>query len=247
MNSNKTALILTSTIDPKGIKFLERTNIQNRYDDYKKAFIFWINNKLINNIIFIENSGYDLTFFKKKALESKKNIEVITCKINNDFDRSYGKGYGEYLSLKKIFETSKIAENNDYFIKVTGRHIIKNFNQIYKDIFQDDNEIYLNLKNNLKLADSTIFGGSKLFFTKYLIHETSKTNDSKNIFFEHATASATLKAITNGLQFSQIKVYADIDGYIGTNNKKIENNIFKKIKLFFYGKLKKFFFKNSRY
>ena len=86
MDSNKTALILTSTIDPKGIKFLERTNIQDRYDDYKKAFIFWINNKLINNIIFIENSGYDLTFFKKKALESKKNIEVITCQLNNDFD-----------------------------------------------------------------------------------------------------------------------------------------------------------------
>ena len=30
MDSNKTALILTSTIDSKGIKFLERTNIQDR-------------------------------------------------------------------------------------------------------------------------------------------------------------------------------------------------------------------------
>ena len=36
-----------TSIDPKGIKFLERTNIQNRYDDYKKAFIFWINNKIL--------------------------------------------------------------------------------------------------------------------------------------------------------------------------------------------------------
>ena len=77
--------------------------------------------------------------------------------------------------------------------------------------------------------------------------ETKKTNDTIGKFFEHCVADAALKAIADGMTFSQLSTYADIDGYIGTNNKKLRYNIFKKIKLFFFGKIKSYFFEHKKY
>jgi len=242
------SLILTCAIDPKGMPNLIRNNIEDRLNDYKKSFNFWSTNKEIDKIIFIENSGYDLGYFKKKAQElSNKQIELISSTVNNNYDRSLGKGYGEYLCLKEIFDKSKIVNNTNYFIAVTGRHSVKNFSSILSDISSNNSDIYLNLKDNLKFADTNIYGGTKKFFTKYLIPETSKTNDAKNQFFEHCAANATLKAVSDGMTYSQIKVYADIEGFIGTNGKKIRTNIIKKIKLYFFGKLKKYFFNHKRH
>ena len=57
-------IILTSTINPGDMPNLVRKDIETRFNDYKKSFNFWINNKDTNKIIFIENSGYDLAFLK---------------------------------------------------------------------------------------------------------------------------------------------------------------------------------------
>ena len=242
------ALILTCTIDPGNMPNLVRKNIETRLNDYKKSLNFWIKNKDVNKIIFIENSGSDVSYFRNLAKsENNKEIEILSTNSNNSYDKNLGKGYGQYLCLKEVFESSKIAQKTNYFINVTGRYCITNFNLILKDIISNNTNIYINLSNNLKYANPSLFGGSKKFFTNYVLPETKKTNDSLNNIFESCVANATLKAISDGMSLSKTPLYADIQGFIGTNGKQYKQNVFKKIKLFFFRKLKIYFFNHKKY
>ena len=241
-------LILTCTINPIQMPDLVRSDPKIRLQDYKKSFSFWVNNKFVNKIILIENSNFDLSFFREIANNSKdKEIEIISSNSNNTYDKSLGKGYGQYLCLKEIFEKSKIIKTTEYCIDVTGRHCIKNFKTIIDDIEKSQSDIYVNLTDNLKFADANIYGGTKEFFVNYLIPETKKTNDSLNKIFENCVSNATLKAMADGMILSRTPVYAEIDGFIGTNGKKYKQSIIKKIKLYFFQKLKIYFFNHKKY
>ncbi len=241
-------IILTCTINPLQMPNLVRSNPEIRFQDYKKSFNFWVNNMFVNKIILIENSNFDLNYFKEIAKKIKnKKIEIISSNSNNTYNKSLGKGYGQYLCLKEIFDKSQIAKNTKYFIDVTGRHCIKNFKAIIQDIIKNKSDVYINITANLKFADANIYGGTKKFFINYLLPETKETNDSKNKIFENCVANATLKAVSEGMNLSKTPIYADIDGFIGTNGKKYKQNIIKKIKLYFFRKLKIYFFNHKKY
>ena len=242
------SIILTCTVNPIQMPNLVRSNPEIRFQDYKKSFNFWVNNAFVNKIILIENSNFDLSYFNEVAADIKnKEIEIISSNSNNEYDKSLGKGYGQYLCLKEIFDQSQIAKTTKYFIDVTGRHCVKNFKAIIEDIIKNESDIYVNITDNLKFADANIYGGTKKFFINYLLPETKKTNDSQNKIFENCVASATLKAISDGMNLSKTPIYADIEGFIGTNGKKYKQNIIKKIKLFFFRKLKIYFFNHKKY
>ena len=242
------SIILTACIKPIDIPFLNRDSETDRLNDYKETFTKWCQNNLIENIIFIENSGYDLNFFYKKAKEfPKKNIEIMSTNLNNTFEKKLGKGYGEYLCLKEVFEKSKICKNSDFFIKITGRYYINNYSKVFREFEKKRSDIYVCIKNNLTFADSHVFGGSKFFFLNHLIPMASKINDSNGIFMEHCLAKAVLLGVNDNLIFNHFTTYPNIHGIIGTNNKKIKNNFLKKIKLFFLGKIKNYLFSHKKY
>jgi len=248
MKSFDFSIILTCTVNPIQMPNLVRSNPEIRFQDYKKSFNFWVNNAFVNKIILIENSNFDLSYFNEVAEDIKnKEIEIISSNSNNEYDKSLGKGYGQYLCLKEIFDQSQIAKTTKYFIDVTGRHCVKNFKAIIEDIIKSESDIYVNITDNLKFADANIYGGTKNFFINYLLPETKKTNDSQNKIFENCVASATLKAISDGMNLSKTPIYADIEGFIGTNGKKYKQSIIKKIKLFFFRKLKIYFFNHKKY
>ena len=241
-------LILTATINPGNMPDLIRKDIIMRLDDYKKSFEFWLNNSNIKKIIFIENSNSDLSFFHELAKKHKdKEIEILSNNLNSDFDKSLGKGYGQYLCLREVFKNSQLVKNVNYFIDVTGRHCVINFDAILEDINSNKSDIYINLSNNLKFSDANIYAGNKDFFLNYVLPETSKTNDKDGNIFENCIAKAVLKAVSNGLSLSKTPIYPIIDGYIGTNGKEYKYNFFKKIKLYFFRKLKIYFFNHPKY
>jgi hypothetical protein len=242
------SIILTCTVNPIQMPNLVRSSPEIRFQDYKKSFNFWVNNAFVHKIILLENSNFDLSYFNKIAKDIKnKEIEIISSNSNNKYDKSLGKGYGQYLCLKEIFDQSQIVKTTKYFIDVTGRHCVKNFKAIIEDIIKNESDIYVNITDNLKFADANIYGGTKNFFINYLLPETKKTNDSQNKIFENCVASATLKAISDGMNLSKTPIYADIEGFIGTNGKKYKQSIIKKIKLFFFRKLKIYFFNHKKY
>ena len=242
------SIILTACINPINMPFLEHNSVEKRLNDYKNAFIKWCNSKQFQKIIFIENSGYDLKYFHEEAKKfPQKKIEIISNNLNNSFEKKLGKGYGEYLCLKEVFTKSTIAKETDYFLKISGRYYVKNFNNIYDELSKNESDIQIYLKDNLTYAESNIFAGSKKFFLNYVIPFSSNTNDTEGVFIEHCIAKAALSAINDKLTFNHFKVYANLQGTIGTNNKEIKNNIFKRIKLYFFGKIKSSILKNKKY
>ncbi len=241
-------LILTATIDPGNMPDLVRNDTNTRLDDYKKSFEFWLNQSSIKKIIFIENSNYNLSFFRNLTKNFQdKEIEILSNDLNSKFDKKLGKGYGQYLCLNEVFQKSKIVENTNYFIDVTGRHCVVNFDDILKDIQINKSDIYINLSNNLKFSDTNIYAGNKDFFINYVIPETSKTNDQQDNIFENCVAKAVLRAVADGYKLSKTPIYPIINGFIGTNGKEYKYNFFKRIKLFFFRKLKIYFFNHSKY
>ncbi|WP_415320922.1 hypothetical protein ABXT63_00220 [Candidatus Pelagibacter sp. Uisw_092] len=242
------SVILTACIKPVNMPFVERVSEIDRLIDYKETFTKWCNNQLVDKIIFVENSGYDLSFFKNKAAEfPQKKIEIISSNLNNSFEKKLGKGYGEYLCFKEVVENSKIFKDTDFFIKITGRYYIKNYIKFFREFKEKKSDIYVCIKNNLSFADSHVFGGSRLFFLNYVFPFASKIDDSSGVFMEHCLAKAALLAVNDNLIFNHFITYPDICGIIGTNNKKIKNNFIKKIKLFFFGRIKNYLLGHKKY
>ncbi len=73
----KTCIIITATIDPKGMVFTKRNSPEDRLNDYKKVFKEFCNQQEVSNIIFIENSGYKLDYFQNE----KKNTQIKKLKL----------------------------------------------------------------------------------------------------------------------------------------------------------------------
>ena len=242
------ALIITATISPKKIPFLKRTSEHDRLNDYISSFKKWCKSPFVKDIIFIENTGYDLSFFREcSKYYPKKKIEIISIDKNNSFAKKLGKGYGEYLCFKEIIKKSKLMKKNNFFLKVSGRYFVKNLKQFIQAFSKYQPDIYVNLKDNLKYADSHIFGGSTIFFSKYILSNAKKINDTKGIFMEHRLAKSVLEGIVDGLNFKNFKIYPNIEGIIGTNNKKIKTNFIKLFKNNFYLKIKKYILENKKY
>ena len=244
----KTAIILTATIDPKNMILVERKSAEQRLNDYLIAFDFWCKNTQVKNIVFIENSGYNLEKFEnKKKIFHDKNIEIISLNLNDTFSNKLGKGYGEHLCIKETILKSNILKDTDIIFKISGRYVMKNFDKIFSSCKKDTNSINVYTKDNLSFIDSFFISAPKIFFKDYVVPHTKNVNDSKNIFFEHCLSKALLSAMSDGYKLIQIPVLPIIEGYIGTNNKKFKYNIFKKIKLLIYGKLKNYFISHKKY
>ena len=247
-NDFKCVLIITACIQPRDIPFLKRNSELDRLNDYKIAFRKWCKNKFVNNLIFVENSGYDLSYFQEELKKfPEKRIEILSSNLNETFNKSLGKGYGEHLCFTDVIKRSKLFRENEYFFKISGRYYVKNFFTIYEELNKKKSDVFVFLKDNLKFADSHLFGGSNKFFSNYVVPSSSQINDSKNFFMEHCLAKSVLKAINDDLKFNIIETYPNISGIIGTNNKKIKINLYKKIKLYFFYKLKNYFFLHKKY
>lgn len=138
----KIGLILTATVEVavKGGNFTTEERMEMytstlRY--YKKVF----GRKY--PIIVVENSNADLS---RWSSEFKDSLDLTILQFrpdnpnsNEDFDSSMGKGYNEYLMIKKGVEI--LSDNHfhlhnqiTHFLKITGRYSMLNVARILKEI-----------------------------------------------------------------------------------------------------------------
>jgi len=218
-NSRKAniCILLTATIDPKGIVFLKRNNPMARENDYIKSIKRWMEIQQLS-IVFCENSGYDIDKIKNVIKNVKNNIEILQFKGQN-FPREFGKGYGESMIIDYAIKHSKLIKNSDYVIKVTGRYFIENIEKI-ATILVKGSDIYImaDLKKNLSWADSRIFAFKSSFIIEYFSKFQNILNDSKGFYLEHALARASLRAISDGYKWVPLPSKPIIIGYSGTSD-----------------------------
>jgi hypothetical protein len=117
------ALLMTATINVKGMPKAYPNTPEERQEIYFNSLKYYINNHpRIRKIIFVENSGWSLDRVQRAIENNPYNKEVELISLDcNDFARELGKGYGECLLIEKGLEQSSIINGVTHFAKITGR------------------------------------------------------------------------------------------------------------------------------
>jgi hypothetical protein len=232
----KIVLLLTGTVNPKGMTFTKLLDPALRRSQYISTLNAWLEITDLP-IVFIENSGVDLSDEIDKRHSGR--LEFLTFN-GNDYPKDLGKGYGELKCIQHASQNSVLLKNCDFVFKVTGRLRVLNFERFVlcfrknEDVF-----IFLDFKASLTFADSRIFGFRPAFLNDYLLKRQEEANDSRGIVFENILAKAALEAIVDGKTFQQLPVFPRIVGISGTDNRPYKSNF-----LFFGFKQVKYFLKS---
>lgn len=123
-------ILLTSTIQPKPNQpDLLLVDPQIRLQDYTRALKFYseqLKNGVVQKIVFVDNSSYDLAELQKQF--GHPDIEFISF-YGLDYDESYHRGYGEFQLIDYAFLNSQVLSHLDdesVVWKISGRYIVKN-------------------------------------------------------------------------------------------------------------------------
>lgn len=224
-------LVMTAAVDPKGMDGLSVTDVKERAGQYLGTFFYYLKHPAISDIVFVENSGYDLAEFQKLANEhTEKRVEFLSCDLN-DYPREYGKSYGEMLILDYVTEHSDLVRAAGGFVKVTGRFPILNMDALLKEanarrpweLFCDNKDhcIYdwLRLGWTGHACDTRFFAVSLDFYKTYFYGRHGELDDSQNrliefMFFE--TAKRAVHEVPVVRRFKVEPEYAGKAGHVQT-------------------------------
>lgn len=135
----KLGIILTATVKPnvKGGNFSEEERLE-MYASTLRYYSHEIGKK--HPIILVENSNADISALQREFIDSL-DLTIFQFRPDNPnsyegFDSSKGKGYNEYLMIKKGIENLTENLNNDitHFLKITGRYPMLNICSIINEI-----------------------------------------------------------------------------------------------------------------
>jgi len=122
--TKKFLLLLTATVTPAPGANISRKDPAVRRSDYITAFSYWLNHPdpRLGQILFIENSGADLSDFKAAAAESRKQVEFISIPPNPPPPGMHY-GYSEMQMIDQALSQSRLRQQTTHIIKATGRLI----------------------------------------------------------------------------------------------------------------------------
>ena len=158
-------LLLTATIrPPAGVPELQRTDPTERMNDYVRALSFYcsIRDTIIPRIVFIENSGFDLSPLSDVVSRADAAHRVEFLSFNGlDHPPRYGRGYGEFKLLDYAMDNSKTLANAGaatILWKVTGRYRVLNIGRIVRTA-PPNSDLYCDMRKwPVPWVDLRIFG-----------------------------------------------------------------------------------------
>jgi len=177
MNLIRNNLIMTATINVEGCPQLSRNNIETRKSDYINALNNFLQTTNLN-IIFAENSNYDLSFLKNKFEAYTDRIEYISITQNTAIGK--GKGHGEKDTLLFVLDNSYFLKDSDVFFKISGRY----FSPDCESVISKNHDFYTLTRDYDRHVSTVFFGCNKNIFKQYFTLET-EVNDLGKIFEEH--------------------------------------------------------------
>lgn len=176
-------LLLTACINPKGMSKTVLQDKDKRLAQYKAALEWYLQNTNVK-IVFIENTCFDISNDYAEHIKSGR-LEVLTFDGNN-YDKKLGKGYGEALIIEYGFKKSQFIKEAKDIVKITGRLIIKNIEQLLNH--SKSNSVYCNLVRAYSRKNtgySIFFRAPKSFYTEYFLKNITLINDDNLYYFEH--------------------------------------------------------------
>lgn len=170
-------LIITATIQPNSV-MVAQNDVRVRKEEYLKALQFYIQHYQLP-IYFIENSTFnfneDVDF---QSIFGTRKVNLIQYPASAEFSK--GKGYQEFEILDQTIQ--KLTNEFDEFIKVSGRYIVTNFEELKA---QKNNGIVIDRHKKRKVAITSFFSCRFKEYHDYIAGSYKEVNDAAGVFIEH--------------------------------------------------------------
>lgn len=187
---HKICLLLTACVNPGGMSYTALQDSGIRKKQYEEALDFYLKKTNVP-IVFVENTSCDFSAKYNDYIQEGR-LECHTFN-GNDYDKSLGKGYGEYKILMYADAHSKILSSCQYVLKITGRIKVRNIKCLLKS-----KSLML---NNVFRCD---FRETDYLWSMVVMIETQKLmdvfkaeghrlNDSNGVYFEHILYEGMVK------------------------------------------------------
>jgi hypothetical protein len=133
-------LVLTATIIPRsGVEGVQRSDPRQRMSDYIETLDYYLSlpDHVVDRVVFLENSGYDLSELERHALQSSggKRLEFLSLPANPALPPT--KIHGELQMLEDGLRLSSLIKEDDIFMKITGRLRLLNLDDFIKLNWQE--------------------------------------------------------------------------------------------------------------
>lgn len=207
-------LLLTGCINPSGMTFTKVQDNVIRLSQYCDAIRFYLH-KTPCNILFVENSGTDISSHFQRQIEDGR-LEVLTFQ-GNTYNKDFGKGFGEMLIINYAIINSMLIKKSNAICKVTGRYKILNINSFLSFYMSCDATLMVELLRRLKYSDSRLFIATVDFYKYLLLPYKNKVNDTSGFYFEHALCHAVLEGLLKDHTLVPFKYKPRYSGQSGTD------------------------------
>lgn len=125
-------LVMTASVNPNGMTGISRESIDNRERQYIDTLSFYASRPSIKQILFAENSNWDLSRIRASVAHPEK-VSWLSLDENR-FPREWGKGYGEFLLMDKVVRHLEARNGaSAVLVKVTGRFPILNIEAMIRE------------------------------------------------------------------------------------------------------------------
>ncbi len=183
-------LIITGAIDIQNsdIPYTQLTETNQRLKQYLESLEFAIENYTsITHIIFCDSTNYafDYSPIVERARQQNKVLEIHSFSGDKEKVRKQGKGYGEGEIMNYLLEHSEVLKKCDYFYKLTGRVIVKNFDALHQPSVDSHFLCYHTIDEEGKSLVSTVFYKiSKEMYLHRLREAYQEVNDGQGHYLE---------------------------------------------------------------
>ncbi len=224
----ESVLVLTACVDPQGMSYMALRDKETRFSQYKVALEWYLSNTQLR-IVFGENSGFDITpYFESYIREGR--LEVLTFR-GNDYNRNFGKGYGEAATLDYILKHSAFIKEDTIVIKVTGRVICKNVNTLVWSYRAKDTVYTFHFKDQKGRMESNsqVVICPELFYEKYFLPRREDLDDSREYWYEHLLYDVIQAWSSDGHHYKEMWIPPIVEGTSGTTGDALKSYGFKYI------------------
>lgn len=228
INQKDYVIFLTGCVNPNGMSFTAEQNPLVRQKAYIDTINYYLNNTKMR-VVFCENSNTDFSYQIGTNLD---RFEFIVFD-GNFYDRSLGKGYGEWIIVDYAMKHSRWLSDAKFIVKITGKLIIHNLLRSisWSSFVYNKNVCNLCTWRNKGVVDSRCFVASQQTIHSFL-NMGNNINDSEGYYFENQLHDVLIKnkcdCPINACDFYSLSTVEDFivplqfDGYSWTSGNKYD-------------------------
>jgi len=198
-------IVLTGTIIPNDMKSTHR-DWEVRRREYLDAIKYY---KKFSKVYFLENSDYDLSHDADFAGDER--LQCFKFRASRQFKG--GKGHQEFQMLDEFV---KHKLNDDRFVKVTGRYIYENFDELFSFILREERkyDLIIDAIIRSRIAVTSLFYVKKATYLQCFQNSYLEMDDSEGIYAEHVIYRA-LKKLRSYTFFPKLPLLNAVQGTSG--------------------------------